>query len=235
MNIFGLRRSCQKSLHHLHLKMSLMWWKVSVQLLWNCEITVSRTALWELTSQSCHSGSTTKLVSPQSSTSTRTWSATGKKFLLRAFHWKLNQLWQNRLIEELMLLANMAVAKQLFDNFPDIALLRCHSPPHDKLMSELSKSLKSVGVDLDVSSSSSIHACLNNYISAQDPDMKAIGYGLSSLLAKPMAVSDLAINTALFNCIFVAGSIFLLPRHTPCRPVALRLECPAVHTLHFPN
>jgi DIS3-like exonuclease 2 len=92
-----------------------------------------------------------------------------------------------------MLLANMAVAKQLFDSFPNIAMLRCHSPPHDKLMSELSKSLKAVGVDLDVSSSSTIHACLNNYISAEDPDKKAIGYGLSSLLAKPMAVSKLVI------------------------------------------
>lgn len=123
-----------------------------------------------------------------------------------------------------MLLANMAVAKQLFESFPDVALLRCHSAPHDKLMSELSKSLASVGVDLDVSSSSSIHACLNKYISSEEPDIKAIGYGLSSLLAKPMAVSIFGHRFALIlNDVFVACSVFLLSRHTPCRPVAL---CP---------
>jgi len=92
------------------------------------------------------------------------------------------------LIEELMLLANMAVAKHLFHHFPDIAMLRSHPAPHDRLMSELSKSLKVSGVDLDVSSSGAVHACLEKYLNTEDPEVKAIGYGLSALLAKPMAV-----------------------------------------------
>ncbi|XP_059476875.1 DIS3-like exonuclease 2 isoform X2 [Neocloeon triangulifer] len=93
----------------------------------------------------------------------------------------------HRLIEELMLLANMAVANHLFNHFPDIAMLRSHPPPHDKLMEELSNSLKPAGIDLDVSSSAAIHACLEKFLAQEDVETKAIGYGLSALLAKPMA------------------------------------------------
>jgi exoribonuclease R len=35
----------------------------------------------------------------------------------------------NRLIEEFMLLANMSVAKKLYDTFPELAVLRRHPPP----------------------------------------------------------------------------------------------------------
>lgn len=38
----------------------------------------------------------------------------------------------NRLIEEFMLCANMSVAKKISQHYPKEALLRQHSPPHEK-------------------------------------------------------------------------------------------------------
>ncbi len=43
----------------------------------------------------------------------------------------------NRLIEEFMLMANMAVAKRIYHCFPDVALLRRHPPPNAKLLAEV--------------------------------------------------------------------------------------------------
>ena len=43
----------------------------------------------------------------------------------------------DRLIEEFMLLANMAVAHQLQKHYPDKALLRRHPPPHEKPLEDL--------------------------------------------------------------------------------------------------
>ena len=43
----------------------------------------------------------------------------------------------NRLVEEFMLLANMAVAKKIFDTFPSHALLRRHPPPKEQKLAEV--------------------------------------------------------------------------------------------------
>ena len=48
----------------------------------------------------------------------------------------------NRLIEEFMLLANMSVAKKLYETFPDLALLRCHPPPPEHSLQKVIKMLK---------------------------------------------------------------------------------------------
>jgi DIS3-like exonuclease 2 len=40
----------------------------------------------------------------------------------------------NRLIEEFMLLANMAVAKRIHAAFPTLALLRRHPPPKVRII-----------------------------------------------------------------------------------------------------
>ena len=47
-----------------------------------------------------------------------------------------------RLIEEFMLLANMAVAHKIYKTFPEIAMLRRHPPPQVKQMDELVSLLK---------------------------------------------------------------------------------------------
>ena len=43
----------------------------------------------------------------------------------------------NKLVEEFMLLANMSVARRIYNHFPKLALLRRHEPPHDNKMDEV--------------------------------------------------------------------------------------------------
>ncbi len=45
----------------------------------------------------------------------------------------------NRLIEEFMLLSNMAVARRITASFPDTSLLRIHPPPAEATLSNVSQ------------------------------------------------------------------------------------------------
>jgi exoribonuclease R len=51
----------------------------------------------------------------------------------------------NKLIEEFMLLANMSVAKKIVVNFPEVALLRQHSPPKEKTILEFIQQANALG------------------------------------------------------------------------------------------
>ncbi|KAF4529614.1 hypothetical protein B566_EDAN018024 [Ephemera danica] len=93
----------------------------------------------------------------------------------------------HRLIEELMLMANMAVAKQLRQKVPDLALLRCHPPPHDHMLPELQKALAHSNIELDITNSGTMHTSLQKYLGATDHQEVARGWALSALLSKPMA------------------------------------------------
>ncbi|XP_062504262.1 DIS3-like exonuclease 2 isoform X2 [Corticium candelabrum] len=93
----------------------------------------------------------------------------------------------NRLIEEFMLLANMAVARQIYNFFPDCSLLRRHPAPHSNKLDELVRLCAAFGIKLDAGSSGSLHACLHNRSSEDDSLMKALV--LSSLLSRSMKVA----------------------------------------------
>lgn len=62
-----------------------------------------------------------------------------------------------RLVEEFMLLANMAVAHQIYRSFPEQALLRRHPPPQTKLLKDLMEFCNQVGLDIDFSSAGTLH------------------------------------------------------------------------------
>lgn len=62
-----------------------------------------------------------------------------------------------RLVEEFMLLANMAVAHQIYRSFPEQALLRRHPPPQSKLLNDLMEFCHQVGLEIDFSSAGSLH------------------------------------------------------------------------------
>ncbi|KAJ1547744.1 hypothetical protein HK096_000405 [Nowakowskiella sp. JEL0078] len=64
----------------------------------------------------------------------------------------------NRLIEEFMLLANMAVAKKIAKSFPSVALLRSHSPPIARRLVDLLALAEGLGHKLNASSSGSLQA-----------------------------------------------------------------------------
>lgn len=71
----------------------------------------------------------------------------------------------NRLIEEFMLLANISVAKFIYDKFPKISLLRQHDPPNESGLKKLVTTLQKFGLEFDTSSSSSISDSMERLIS----------------------------------------------------------------------
>ncbi|XP_046484594.1 DIS3-like exonuclease 2 isoform X1 [Neodiprion pinetum] len=69
----------------------------------------------------------------------------------------------NRLIEEFMLLANMTVARHLYENFPDVSLLRCHQPPLMRNLSKTQTMLEKFGIHIDIESAGALQASLVRY------------------------------------------------------------------------
>ncbi|XP_037816907.1 DIS3-like exonuclease 2 [Lucilia sericata] len=92
----------------------------------------------------------------------------------------------NFLIEEFMLLANQSVAKFIHDRFPDISILRNHSPPLQKSMKALKERLNNMGLEFDISSSKAIYESMQR-LTQQASDPIAVEACLSTLLTKPMA------------------------------------------------
>ncbi|KAG0236744.1 hypothetical protein BGX31_003836 [Mortierella sp. GBA43] len=86
----------------------------------------------------------------------------------------------NRLIEEFMLLANMSVAKQIFEHFPDQALLRRQEEPMERRMADFIQRMKKIGLDLDASSAGALQASMD---AIQDPDVRKV---VRLLAIKPM-------------------------------------------------
>nr|XP_056706548.1 DIS3-like exonuclease 2 [Euleptes europaea] len=67
----------------------------------------------------------------------------------------------NKLVEEFMLLANMAVAHQIYRSFPAQALLRRHPPPLTKMLNDLSEFCSQMGLEIDFSSAGALHKSLS--------------------------------------------------------------------------
>ncbi|CAK1586212.1 unnamed protein product [Parnassius mnemosyne] len=91
----------------------------------------------------------------------------------------------HQLIEEFMLLANMTVAKRVYDDHPQLAFLRCHPPPSGYMLQELAKSLKPMGIELDVSSAGNLYQSLLPHVGPDNTD-KGKAMVLNMLCAKPM-------------------------------------------------
>lgn len=56
-----------------------------------------------------------------------------------------------------MLLANMAVAHQVYRSAPKLALLRRHAPPQSRLMEALQELCDHLGLNIDMSSAGALH------------------------------------------------------------------------------
>jgi exosome complex exonuclease DIS3/RRP44 len=59
----------------------------------------------------------------------------------------------NQMVEEMMLLANVAVAEKIERHFPACSLLRRHPTPAPRQFEPVLRALAAVGMTLDVSSS----------------------------------------------------------------------------------
>jgi exosome complex exonuclease DIS3/RRP44 len=68
----------------------------------------------------------------------------------------------NSMVEEFMLLANIAVATEIVRKFPAFACLRRHPNPNPQKFQSLLKSLTNVGANLDLTSSKALNDSLDN-------------------------------------------------------------------------
>ena len=66
----------------------------------------------------------------------------------------------NRLVEEFMLLANIAVAHRIYDKYPAHAVLRRHPPPNSQQIQLVSDMVKDYGHHVDIASSNTIQVSL---------------------------------------------------------------------------
>eukprot|EP00250_Pteridium_aquilinum_P019126 c24308_g1_i2 orf=246-4160(+) len=94
----------------------------------------------------------------------------------------------NFLVEEFMLLANMTAAKVIAGAFPDCALLRRHPEPNTRKMKELEEFCNKNGLELNATSSGSLHESLQKLCESnkEDPAMCSI---LMLYATKPMQLA----------------------------------------------
>ena len=94
----------------------------------------------------------------------------------------------NELIEEFMLMANMAVARALYTRFPTLAFLRSHPPPKEDMMDDIKNHCDAIGLSLDVSSAKNLAHSLRE--SSGDDDMQSFRKQALYLLAiKPQQLA----------------------------------------------
>lgn len=107
----------------------------------------------------------------------------------------------NKLIEEFMLLANMAVATKIYKTFPFLSLLRRHPPPQSKPMQDVVSTCESMGIVLDATSSGSLQNSIARY--------KSDDYFSSSMVQVLMNICSKPMNCALYFCTGVVDDVGL--------------------------
>ncbi|KAM6443819.1 DIS3-like exonuclease 2 [Liasis olivaceus] len=94
----------------------------------------------------------------------------------------------NKLVEEFMLLANMAVAHRIYRSFPTKALLRRHPPPQTKMLRDLMAFCNQMGLEVDCSSAGALHKSLNETF-GNDQYTEARREVLTSMFSRPMQMA----------------------------------------------
>ncbi|KAI4891274.1 hypothetical protein NFI96_016473 [Prochilodus magdalenae] len=94
----------------------------------------------------------------------------------------------NKLVEEFMLLANMAVAHHIYRKFPKLALLRRHPPPQSRMMEVLQELCDQMGLNINLESAGTLHRSLN-YTVGNDQYSLARKEVLTHLCSRPMQMA----------------------------------------------
>uniref|UniRef100_A0A3Q1FN38 DIS3-like exonuclease 2 n=1 Tax=Acanthochromis polyacanthus TaxID=80966 RepID=A0A3Q1FN38_9TELE len=94
----------------------------------------------------------------------------------------------NKLVEEFMLLANIATASHIYRKFPELALLRRHPPPKTKMVDELQELCDQLGIDIDLSSAGALHKSLNTSL-GDDEYTSARKEVLTHMCSRPMQMA----------------------------------------------
>ncbi|XP_078063832.1 DIS3-like exonuclease 2 isoform X2 [Mustelus asterias] len=95
----------------------------------------------------------------------------------------------NKLIEEFMLLANMAVAHRIYRSFPEQALLRRHPPPQTNMLDDLTTLFEQLGIELDFSTAGTLHKSLNK-TAGEDQYSDARKEVLTHMCSRPMQMAQ---------------------------------------------
>ncbi|XP_072111379.1 DIS3-like exonuclease 2 [Mobula birostris] len=104
----------------------------------------------------------------------------------------------NKLVEEFMLLANMAVAHSIYNLFPEQALLRRHPSPQTKMLDDLMKLCDQLGLEIDFSSAGALHMSLNKTLGT-DQYSVARKEVLTHMCARPMQMAQYFCTGALHD------------------------------------
>ncbi|KAJ2531729.1 exosome catalytic subunit dis3, partial [Coemansia sp. RSA 1937] len=75
----------------------------------------------------------------------------------------------NALVEEFMLLANISVARKIYEHFPDAAMLRRHPEPLAQSFDSLQQALKPLNIQLETGSSLALAQSLDRAVLPDDP------------------------------------------------------------------
>ncbi|XP_074506588.1 DIS3-like exonuclease 2 isoform X2 [Sebastes fasciatus] len=94
----------------------------------------------------------------------------------------------NKLVEEFMLLANIATAHHIHKRFPQLAMLRRHPPPKAKMVDELQELCDQLGIDIDLSSAGALHKSLNTAL-GDDEYTTARREVLTHMCSRPMQMA----------------------------------------------
>lgn len=94
----------------------------------------------------------------------------------------------NKLVEEFMLLANMATAHQIYRSFPQKALLRRHPPPQTKMVDDLQELFDQIGLSIDFSSAGALHTSLHSTL-GDDEYTVARKEVVTHMCSKPMQMA----------------------------------------------
>ncbi|XP_072560603.1 DIS3-like exonuclease 2 isoform X2 [Paramormyrops kingsleyae] len=94
----------------------------------------------------------------------------------------------NKLVEEFMLLANMATAHRIYRSFPQYALLRRHPPPQTKMVDDLTEFCDQMGLSLDFSSAGALHRSLNETLGTDQYSL-ARKEVLTNMCSRPMQMA----------------------------------------------
>ncbi|VDN00888.1 unnamed protein product [Thelazia callipaeda] len=92
------------------------------------------------------------------------------------------------LVEEFMLLANMAVARKIESSFPKTALLRRHAPPKMKMLRDILEKCEKIGFEIDGSSCSALSRSLRKYDGKSEMNRTCVQM-ISHLLMKSMQLA----------------------------------------------
>lgn len=95
----------------------------------------------------------------------------------------------NYMIEEFMILANITVAKLIYEMHPEISLLRKHTGPDANMISDLTIFLNKMGYQVNLNTSKSIAESMHKII-ASSSNVDATKCVLSHMFARPMVRAE---------------------------------------------